>query len=132
MIAPLYIISGTISGLGLGVAVPLTASMIADVTDEHERRFHKRQEGIYYAAASFAGKAIGGSGAIFAGLIIDFSGIPPGADPATVSAESVARFGWALGPAVIIMTALAIACISFYSISRERHSEILAEIRNRV
>ncbi len=129
IIAPLYIISGMVSGVGLGAAVPLTASMIADVTDEHERRFGKRQEGIYYAAASFAGKAVGGSGAILAGLIIDFAGIPQGADPSTVAAESVERFGWALGPAVIFMTAIAIFCISFYNISRERHGEILAELR---
>ena len=129
MIAPLYIISGTISGIGLGVAIPLSSSMIADVTDEHERLFGRRQEGIYYAAASFAGKAIGGSGAIFAGLIIDYSGIPQGADPASVAPEAVARFGWALGPAVIVMTAIAIGCISFYSISRARHSEILDELR---
>ncbi len=129
LIAPLYIISGAISGVGLGVAVTLGASMIADITDEHERRHGRRQEGIYYAAASFAGKAIGGSGAIFAGLIIDFAGIPKGAAPAMVSADAVVRFGWALGPAVLILTAMAIACISFYGISRARHKEILQELK---
>ncbi len=128
IIAPLYIISGAISGIGLGVAIPLSASMIADVTDEHQRRHGKRQEGIYYAAASFAGKAIGGSGAIIAGLIIDFSGIQRGADPATVSPDSIVRFGWALGPSVIVMTALALIAASFYTITRKQHAEILQEI----
>ncbi|MBT4160932.1 MAG: MFS transporter [Gammaproteobacteria bacterium] len=128
VIAPLYIISGMFSGIGLGLAIPLGSSMIADVTDEHERRFGNRQEGIYYAASSFAGKAIGGSGAILAGLIIDFAGIPQGADPATVAPEAVVRFGWALGPAVIVMTAVAVVCISFYSISRADHEAILREI----
>ena len=104
--------------------------MIADVTDEHERRFGKRQEGIYYAAASFAGKAIGGSGAILAGLIIDFAGIPQGALPGTVSAEAVSRFGWALGPAVIAMTMLSLTCISFHNISRADHHAILKEIED--
>jgi Na+/melibiose symporter-like transporter len=129
MIAPLYILSGAVSGIGLGVAVPLSASMIADVTDEHERRYGRRQEGIYYAAASFAGKAIGGSGAIFAGLVIDFAGIPRGADPDTVAPEAVLRFGWALGPTVIALTLVGIACISFYKISRSRHADIQSEIR---
>ncbi|MBT7530866.1 MAG: hypothetical protein HN659_07450, partial [Gammaproteobacteria bacterium] len=87
--------------------------------------------GIYYAAASFAGKAIGGAGAIFAGLIIDFAGIPKGADPAGVSSESVLRFGWALGPAVIFMTLLAIICISYYRIDRESHAKTLQEIKER-
>jgi Na+/melibiose symporter-like transporter len=102
--------------------------MIADITDEHERRYGKRQEGIYYAAASFAGKAIGGSGAIFAGMIIDFAGIPQGADPSSVAPEAVARFGWALGPSVIVMTGLAVLCISRYSITRSDHKAILEEI----
>ena len=128
IIALLYILSGTISGIGLGVAIPLGASMIADITDEHERRFGNRQEGIYYAASSFAGKAIGGSGAILAGLIIDFAGIPKGADPSTVPPEAVARFGWALGPAVIVMIAAAMCCIWFYDISRKKHEGILKEI----
>ena len=131
LIAPLYIISAGVSGVGLGVYITLGASMIADITDEHERRYGKRQEGIYYAAASFAGKAIGGSGAIFAGIIIDFAGIPQGAAPSEVSQEAITRFGWALGPAVLAMMAIALACISFYSISRAEHADIMREIRGR-
>lgn len=131
LIPPLYIISAGISGVGLGIYITLGASMIADITDEHERLYGKRQEGIYYAAASFAGKAIGGSGAILAGLIIDFAGIPQGAAPSAVEPEAIIRFGWALGPAVLLMMALAVICISFYSITRDQHTRILEEIRAR-
>ena len=129
LIAPLYIISAGVSGVGLGVAITLGASMIADITDEHERRYRRRQEGIYYAAASFAGKAIGGSGAILAGLIIDFAGIPQGADPATVDPASIERFGWALGPSVLFLMACAMVCISFYTITRAQHAAILQEVQ---
>lgn len=128
LIAPLYIISAGVSGIGLGVAITLGASMIADITDEHERRYGRRQEGIYYAASSFAGKAIGGSGAILAGLVIDFAGIPQGADPASVDPASIERFGWALGPSVLVLMALAILCISFYSITRAQHQDIIRQI----
>lgn len=130
LIPPLYIISAGVSGVGLGIYITLGASMIADITDEHERLYGKRQEGIYYAAASFAGKAIGGSGAILAGLIIDFAGIPQGAAPSAVDPESITRFGWALGPAVLFMMAVALVCISFYTISRTQHARILQEIRD--
>jgi Na+/melibiose symporter-like transporter len=41
----------------------------------------------------------------------------------------VLRFGWALGPAVLLMTTLAIICISFYRIDREAHATTLREIR---
>jgi Na+/melibiose symporter-like transporter len=124
LIARLYLGSALISGLGLGVAIPLTASMIADVTDEHERRYGKRQEGIYYAAASFAAKAVGGAGVMIAGWVIDWAGIPTGADPLSVDPVAIERFGWAQGPTVIVLTAVSLAALSFYRISRAQHAEI--------
>ncbi len=129
--ATLYIVSGCISAVGLGVAIPMIGSMIADVTDEHERRHRLRQEGIYYAAASFAGKAVGGAGPILAGFIIDMAGIVPGTLPSEVDPVATARFGWATGPSVLLLSAASIGFIAFYGITRQRHSEILAEIRER-
>ena len=127
-VAVLYIASAFISAVGLGVALPLISSMIADITDEHERLHGDRQEGIYFAAASFAGKAVGGAGPVFAGLVIDLAGIPAGTSPDLVPAESIARFGWVQGPSVIALTAISIFAISFYSISRSTHEETLSEI----
>jgi glycoside/pentoside/hexuronide:cation symporter, GPH family len=129
LVAQLYIGSAFVSALGLGVAIPMIGSMIADVTDEHERLHGDRQEGVYYAAASFAGKVIGGAGPVMAGIVIDMAGIAPGTDPASVAAETVSRFGWLQGPSVIVLTLLSIAAISFYRISRARHAEILDAIR---
>jgi Na+/melibiose symporter-like transporter len=131
VVAIAYISSGCISALGLGVAIPMIGSMIADVTDEHERRHGLRQEGVYYAAASFAGKAVGGAGPILAGFIIDLAGIVPGSTPADVDPAAITRFGWATGPSVVLLSALSIASVWFYGISRQRHGEILAEIRSR-
>ncbi|MBQ75030.1 MAG: hypothetical protein CMQ20_08400 [Gammaproteobacteria bacterium] len=131
-VAMLYIASSLASGFGLGVAIPMGGSMIADITDEHERIHGNRQEGIYYAAASFAGKAVGGIGPVFAGIIIDLAGIMPGTSPEEAAPEAIIRFGWAQGPAVILLTAISIFALSFYSIDRKRHEETLEEIaRNR-
>jgi GPH family glycoside/pentoside/hexuronide:cation symporter len=129
IVAVLYITSGGISAVGLGIAIPMIGSMIADVTDEHERLHGTRQEGVYYAAASFAGKAVGGAGPILAGIIIDLSGIVPGIAPTDVDPAVISRFGWAAGPSVIVLTALSITCVWFYGITRSRHGEILSEIR---
>lgn len=131
IVAYAYIGTGCISAVGLGVAIPMIGSMIADVTDEHEQRHGNRQEGIYYAAASFAGKAVGGAGPVLAGFIIDLAGITPGSMPSEVGAEAIARFGWATGPSVLVLSAISIACISRYGLSRERHAAILAEIEGR-
>jgi GPH family glycoside/pentoside/hexuronide:cation symporter len=129
LVAPLYITTGCISALGLGVAIPLIGSMIADITDEHERRHGQRQEGIYYAAGSLISKAVGGAGPVLAGVIIDLSGIAPGSAPGEVAPAAIERFGWATGPSVLLLSALSIGCIWFYNISRSRHAEIVADIK---
>ena len=131
LVAPLYIGSAFVSALGLGVAIPMIGSMIADVTDEHERRYGDRQEGIYYSAASFASKMVGGAGPVMAGVVIDLAGIPAGTDPATVATETVLRFGWLQGPSVLILSGVSIVAIGFYRITRARHAEILQEIDGR-
>ncbi len=131
LVALLYIGSAFVSALGLGVAIPMIGSMIADVTDEHERRYGDRQEGIYYSAASFASKMVGGAGPVMAGVVIDLAGIPAGTDPATVATETVLRFGWLQGPSVLILSGVSIVAIGFYRITRARHAEILQEIDGR-
>ncbi len=131
IVAVLYISSGCISALGLGVAIPMIGSLIADVTDEHQLRHGTRQEGIYYAAASFAGKAVGGIGPILAGVIIDAAGIAPGSSPQEVAPEAIERFGWATGPSVVVLSAISIIAVLFYDISRKRHTEILEQLQAR-
>ena len=129
IVAVMFMTTACISALGLGVAIPMIGSMIADVTDEHERLHGTRQEGVYYAAASFAAKVVGGAGPILAGFIIDLAGITPGTPPADVAPEAIARFGWAAGPSVLVLSFLSIACAARYSINRARHAQILQEIR---
>ena len=129
VVAPLYITCGCISAIGLGVAIPMIGSLLADVTDEHERLHGTRQEGIYYAAASFVGKAVGGVGPIVAGLIIDMAGISPGTPPADVAADAIARFGWFTGPGVVLFSLLSVLCIGFYDITRAQHAATLAVLK---
>ncbi len=131
VVAVMYISTGCISAVGLGAAIPMLGSMIADITDEHERRHGTRQEGIYYAASSFAGKAVGGAGPVVAGMIIDLSGIAPGSLPSEVDPAAIARFGWATGPSVLLLSALSIACIVPYGLSRARHAQTVRELAAR-
>ncbi len=131
LVAGLYITSAFVSALGLGVAIPMIGAMVADITDEHERLHGQRQEGTYFAAASFAGKIVGGAGPVIAGYVISWSGITSGADPASVPADVIDRFGWIQGPLVIVLSALCIIAIRFYDLTRSRHGEILAEVAAR-
>ena len=55
----------------------------------------------------------------------------PGSAPGEVAPDAIERFGWATGPSVLLLSALSVACVWFYNISRSRHAEILAHIESR-
>ncbi|MEM7098613.1 MAG: MFS transporter [Pseudomonadota bacterium] len=130
LVAIAYMSCACVSAIGLGVAIPMITSMIADITDMHEYQHGRRQEGIYFAAASFAAKAVGGAGPILAGFIIDLAGITPGSTPTTVDPEAITRFGWAAGPSALLLSGLSILAVCFYTLSRKKHGEIVAELEN--
>lgn len=126
-ILPLITITNAIAYAGHGVGSAMSASMIADITDEHERLYNVRQEGIYYGAISLMAKIASGFGTFMAGIISDLSGITKitegSADPSTVF-----TFGMIWGPLPLVMGAIAIAIILKYDIDQVRHAKILEEI----
>ena len=128
MLFPMVATMGGIGGIGLGFVHVLGTAMIADVTDEHERRHGERQEGIYYSAVSFTGKATSGLGAMLAGAAIDFVGLNPNANPAEAPQAAINGLGLLYGPGVMIFCLLPIALIWGYDIDRVRHRQIRDEI----
>jgi Na+/melibiose symporter-like transporter len=102
--------------------------MIADITDEHEVNHGSRNEGIYYAAASFAAKAIGGFGIIISGIVVDLAGIQRNATVETISAESLRTLAMAMGPGVLAMIAVTVLVASLYRLTRAEHARIRAEL----
>ena len=55
-----------------GIAVVqgiISASVLADILDDHELRTGMRQEGMFYAAISFSGKAVSSIGIVMGGVI---------------------------------------------------------------
>jgi GPH family glycoside/pentoside/hexuronide:cation symporter len=125
---PLLMVASFISGLGIGLISVLGSAMIADVTDEHERVYGSRQEGIYYSAVSFVGKATSGLGTFLAGIAIDFVGLDPSADPATVPTTVIDGLGIVYGPGVLVLILVPVGLIWGYDIDRKRHEEIRREI----
>jgi GPH family glycoside/pentoside/hexuronide:cation symporter len=59
----------------------LLDSMLSDVIDEHELNCGRREEGLFFAARSFATKASYGLGSFFAGIGLDIIKFPQGASP---------------------------------------------------
>jgi len=125
-VAGFYIVmsANAICSLGIGVLGVMIGSMVADITDQHEERHGTRNEGIYFAALSFAAKAVGGFGIVVSGVIVDLAGIGRSATVATVDPASLRFLGMAMGPGVLCMIALTIAVASFYTLSRDEHRRI--------
>ena len=120
--------ANAICTLGIGVLGVMIGSMIADITDQHEQLHGGRNEGIYYAAASFAAKAIGGFGIVISGVIVDIAGIQRNATIDTIDPEALRTLAMAMGPGVLIMIGITIVSASFYKLTRSEHSRIRASI----
>ena len=124
----LVMTSNAICSMGIGVLTVMIGSMIADITDQHEEKHGSRSEGIYYAASSFAAKAIGGFGIVISGVVVDLAGIQRNATVETINPESLRTLAMAMGPGVLIMIGVTVVAASFYDLSRAEHSRIRAVI----
>jgi len=107
----------------VGVQV-VGASLAADVLDEQELATGQRQEGVVFAASAFVQKATTGAGSLIAGIVIDLSGITPGAAPGSV-AQPVLQ---TLGGFTVAMTA-GLAFIAFLfmwqiNLTRAQHARV--------
>ena len=117
-------LANAICSIGIGVLGVMIGSMVADITDQHEEVHGTRNEGIYFAALSFAAKAVGGFGIVISGVIVDLAGIGRSATVATLDPHSLNFLGMAMGPGVLVMIAVTIYAASFYGITRAEHRRI--------
>ena len=98
--------------------------------EQNEIRTRRREEGLFFAARSFAGKATSGVGVFLAGLMLTTISFPEKATPGAVDPEIIFNLGFLYGPVLMVLYFIALAFISRYDISRsghERHLEILAD-----
>jgi len=123
-----------VQGVGVVQALVTFSSMIADVADENELRNGKRQEGIFFAAVSFANKCTTGLGNIIAGVALDVIAWPRGPQiqtAADVPAETIHQLGLLYGPIVAGFVVVCVWCYSHYHLTRERHHEIMLELADK-
>jgi Na+/melibiose symporter-like transporter len=123
-----------IQGLGVVQALVTFSSMVADVADEHELMHDKRQEGIFFAAVSFANKCTTGVGNIVAGIALDIIRWPRGAHiqhVTDVPPETINHLGILYGPVVAGFAVVCVWCYLQYDLTRERHTEIVATLAKR-
>jgi Na+/melibiose symporter-like transporter len=109
----------------------LLDSMLSDVIDEHELNTSKREEGLFFAARSFATKASYGLGSFFAGIGLDFIHFPQSASPETVPADAVLSLAIFSGPVMFVLFSATVIVSSRYPLTAARHSDIMQAIKAR-
>ena len=131
MLAPLITVMYVIGGAGVVQALVTAGSMMADIADEHELGSGRRQEGIFFGALSFSGKAASGVGNLIGGIALDLIAFPDAAVPGAVPDAVLTRLGLAYGPVVMGFAVVAVWCYTHYRLTRVRHEEILAALKAR-
>ncbi len=128
---PLLFINYLIYMMAGSVLLITAMSALADIADEHELNTRRRQEGIFYSARSFFGKASSGLGHLLAGIALDLIAFPVGTDPGTVPEEKVHMLGIVDGPLAALPVAISIIFYYQYRLTRKKHREIQTTLKER-
>jgi GPH family glycoside/pentoside/hexuronide:cation symporter len=104
---------------------------MADITDEHELRTGRRQEGVYFGALAFAGKSSSGIGHGIAGVGLDLIAFPTNAAVGSVAPEVVRNLGVLYGPGLAVLAVVSLACFSRYRLTRARFEALRRELEER-
>jgi Na+/melibiose symporter-like transporter len=116
--------------LAANIAILLFA-LIADVVEDAEVKTGRRSEGLLLSANNLLRKSVTGGGVLAATTVLAFIGFPDKAERGQVDPEVLRNLGLAYIPLIVGFYSLAIALISTYTITRERHMENLERLRER-
>ena len=127
-----FIAGATFVGSLMGPLIFATLnSMFADIVDEHELETGKRQEGIVFAARSFAIKVTSSAGLIVGGWLLDVIAFPKAARAGTVAPDVLWYLGFIVGPATSVFVLAGVFMYLGYGLDRKRHAQIVHELTQR-
>ncbi len=107
----------------------LLDSMLSDSIDEHQLESGRREEGLFFAARSFATKASYGLGSFCAGIGLDIIRFPRSATPENVSPEAVLNLAILSGPVMLILFVATVLISNRYPMTAAKHREIMIMVR---
>jgi GPH family glycoside/pentoside/hexuronide:cation symporter len=122
---------GFLASFGAAAALISATSMMADLTDEHEYDTGRRQEGIFFGALAFSGKASSGLGHGIAGVALDLIGFPTQADRGSVPPDVVHHLGMLYGPGTILILILGVVYFARYQLTAARVAEMQKVLEQR-
>jgi Na+/melibiose symporter-like transporter len=114
---------------GYAVIEMMPWSMLGEVIDEDELRCGERREGVYGGVLTWIRKLASAMAFALTGLALEAVGYRGQAETQPEVARAAIRWLTTLGPALFLLLAIALA--QAYSLTRERHAEIRAELDRR-
>ena len=120
---------GSISSASGSILHISVMSALADVADENELKTGMRQEGIYYSARAFFGKASNAFGHVVAGWALKYIGFPENAIPGELASEMIFNLGIIDGPFAMVWGFIAVLFYYRYGIDRKYHAQIQEQLR---
>jgi len=110
------------------IASILISAMVADIVEDSELATGRRSEGVFFAARSFAQKAVSGIGTFLATMILTAIDFPKDARPGDVEPGVVRDLGLVYVPTLMVLYIFALLFLTGYRISRETHSDNLRRL----
>lgn len=114
--------------VGFIVGGVMLDSMMADVVEDSEVTTSRRSEGLFYAARSFASKAVSALGIVLAGSIVSLVGMDGIQGVSDMTDDMRINLAGFFLPAYCGLYFFAIYLISRYKIDRQKHEENLARL----
>jgi GPH family glycoside/pentoside/hexuronide:cation symporter len=120
-----------LAAFGAGASLVASGSMMADIADEHEYEVGSRQEGVFFGALSFSGKAAVGVGSGLAGIALSLISFPMKVKPEDVPVEIVDALAIIAGPGVAGLMIVGAIVMTRYHLTRDRLAVIQAALAER-
>lgn len=114
--------------IGFTGVIIMANSMLADVADVMALKTKKRQEGLLYAAFSFAQKLTFAVGVAIASLTLIILKFPKQLEPSQVAQKTIDGLAIASIITGLIFGIAAILCFTCYQLSRESHAEVQKQL----
>jgi len=122
LLVPLYFLTLWGAYTFLWIAISITNSMMAEVVDEYESLYQKRNEGFFFSTMSFAYKCTVGFGYFFAGILLDLIQFPKQVTQIEkIAPEVINGLGLIGGPLIFVVYTSAILFIFYYPIDKSAY-----------
>jgi len=109
------------------IGIMVRDSMVGDIADEVELHSGKRQEGILFAAVGFMQKLNAGLGSFFAGQVLSFINF----DRLNHTTEQAYTLAFVQGPITTVLMIVPFIIFYKYSLSADRHKEIIQSLKEK-